>query len=135
MGTRTAGGILGLIGGALILIIVIIALKNLTSFDTNEMISFLIAALIAIFGLVGGIVALASDSSGGGLILAGGIIAITVGVVHHCMGFGFLEILPYSAIEMLLDMSSFGSIYIIGIPIEGILIFVGGILVLSDRSY
>ncbi len=137
-GTRVAGGILGIIGGASILFAVLLMIPAVFGGPLNlmELIAYLLALTIGILALVGGIVSLASNSSGGAALLTGGIMAVACGVLWFILDFimglslPFLDISGYGFLSDLL----YANITFAGITIEGVLIFVGGILAIVGKE-
>jgi len=130
-GTRTAGGILGIIGGASILVSVLISISVLFSGSTvAELIAYILALTIGVLALVGGILSLATESSGGGLVLAAGIIAVACGVLYFFTSFPYVHIRFYAFLSDLF----LANLATLGITVEGILIFVGGILAVVGKE-
>jgi len=131
-GTRTAGGILGIIGGASIIISVLNSLPLLFGGASTvaELIAYILALTIGVLALVGGILSLATESSGGGLVLAAGIIAVACGVLYYFTGFPYVHIRFYAFLSGLF----LANLATLGITVEGILIFVGGILAVVGKE-
>ncbi|NVM56214.1 MAG: hypothetical protein HWN66_21135 [Candidatus Helarchaeota archaeon] len=97
-GGRIAGGVLAIVGGALLLIaaftvFAIIAAAKLAGFDQEAMlftIQMIVTLMCGVLALVGGILAVVDKSVGGILALVGGALA-TVGMF---IPIGSLGILP-----------------------------------------
>lgn len=129
---RTAGGILGIIGGALILLDALPHIGGLGSGNIEFIIRFLLTLTVVILGLVGGIVVLASETSGAGVVLAAGIIAVTCGVISFFLG-SYVYFLGINVYSFLGEIT--GILTIFGISLEGIMLFVGGILAIAGKDY
>jgi hypothetical protein len=135
-GGRVAGGVLSLIGGAFIVLVVLInidiVITGLPSVET--IICWFLALVVGVLGLVGGILGLTSKRSGGGLALAAGIIAVVVGVIWFISPLGtFFDlafpIFQYSVIVQYI--STYWGVWF-GVSIEGFLILIGGIVILAS---
>ncbi len=129
-GMRTAGAILGIVGAGFILAFVAISFVAITLWTLNQWIIYMVLLTIGVLALVGGILTLTKENSGGGILLAGGIIAVVCGVVWFIFQFDFLELYNYSILGMIVPYIN----YLFGITLEGIIIFIGGILAVAGKE-
>jgi hypothetical protein len=134
---RVVGGIIALIGGALILIHCIIATNLLTDFGTNYAIAWIINLLVALLAIIGGILGLASKSGGIPALIAGlialllPILAYVIGDLNIAQMFSQLSGIYYYTGFFLFTLPSPMSMIV---SIESLIILVGGIIMLASSS-
>jgi hypothetical protein len=133
---KKVGGLLALVGGAMVLIWAIIFADVFFGAATEIiLIKWIVTVALAALALVGGLLGMGTKK-------LGSFLALIVGLIWTLFWILILAgaVSPTSAIGYLFDISYNFSIvgyYIIGesiIAVEALLIFVGGILMLADRS-
>ncbi|NVM53707.1 MAG: hypothetical protein HWN66_08385 [Candidatus Helarchaeota archaeon] len=129
---KTVGGILALTGGTLVLIWCLIVAGIMFAAPTPFIIGWIINLLLAMLGLVGGILGLVGKKAGGALALIAGLVWILLMVLLSMGVFGD-PITNWETWAMLAPYSLFGA-YVYAIPyitLEGLLCLIGGILILA----
>lgn len=125
---RVVGGALALIGAGLIFFMAIIF-----GIDHGFQLGVILALILPILAMIGGILAISEKKSGGILALVVGIIWLTMAIL---VNLGFLLTLPEELLLFLIPLPGFSvflvylgfSIWGFFLTVEVILVFVGGIL-------
>jgi hypothetical protein len=130
-GLKIAGGILALVGAALILIVLIINIPVLSSPVFQEaQISWVLNLLVVILAIPGGIIGFTGRRSGGAIALVGPALFIMFSMIYNWITYSSIP--TYSFIEMF--------IYIFGpysqFSVEILMILAGSVMILgSGREY
>ena len=139
---KVIGGLLALVGGVLILVACFgYYMYHITDGIDYQMIRWIIHLIAALLAVIGGVLAIASKGAGGVLVLIAGILAFLIPL--------FIDLIaefpytywfsPYAGLANLVGWGSFlftdiGLAIIYSFTFEGIIIFVGSILILSSRD-
>lgn len=136
---KVFGGLLALIGGVFVLIAVFLNTSAFSSGNEDLVIRWIINLIVSLFAIIGGILAIASKSSGGALALIAGIMAFLMFLIAYLVNSADLLFwfYPYSGF---FELTGWGYFTLIGsgvvwvISFEGFLIFLGAIIILSSHD-
>jgi hypothetical protein len=130
-GIRFLGVILSLIGGAFLVINLLMEIDLIfTSGSANAIINWVIVLIIALMGVVGGLVGLNGKRAGGIFAVIGTTIAVVCVILFFITLIPIFNMTNYSFIIYLMTQMGFAQIWIYGLPFEVFLMLAGGILII-----
>ena len=130
---KIVGGILVLVGGAFILILLLMWMNFLIDGQWDEISCWILNAAICSLAIVGGILGLVGKRSGGILAIIAGAVAILFGLITVYVTWD-MATWPISFFTSILLWFPEPTHIFAGITIESLLILAGGIVIVASGS-